>query len=366
MPHENYDDSQWSLLARYFAGECSPAERADVERWAAASPERAADLEALRAWWENATMLPSAAHIDAMWQGLTRRIRAADARATDRPRLTTRPTPRQGTPVLPLVARAPARLTRRWITASAIAAGIIATVGGTLVWRSQMASREAGSVTLAARAFVTARGQRATVRLADGTRVELGYASTLRVRPFVGGRRELDLEGEAVFDVVHDPRRPFIVRAANAVTEDLGTSFAIRAYPREQNVRVVVMSGKVAVRPTNARAGDGKREAVLGPGQLARLSPAGQLEVIAGVDTTEYLGWLSERVTYRNVRLDEVAQDLERKFDVTVRIPDSAVASKRVTVDVPTKSLDDLLDAIAAPYNLRHRRDAGGAIVLER
>jgi transmembrane sensor len=246
-----------------------------------------------------------------------------------------------------------------------MAASVVIAVGGTLAWRARDASRQGASAEPTPREFVTTRGQRATIRLADGTRVELGYASTLRVRPFDRGRRELELQGEAAFDVVHDPSRPFIVRAANAVTEDLGTSFVIRAYPDEQSVRVVVMSGKVAVRPATS-AGRVGREAVLGPGQLARLNAAGRLDVVIGVDTTEYLGWLSERVTYRNARLDEVAADLERTFDVTVRIPDSAVAARRVTIDVPTKSLDDLLDAIAAPYNLRHRRTTGGAIVLER
>jgi len=120
------------------------------------------------------------------------------------------------------------------------------------------------------------------------------------------------------------------------------------------------------VRPDQAPASADRREAVLGPGQLARLSAAGKLEVLTRVDTTEYLGWLTERVTYRNARLDEVVADLERTFDVRIRISDPRMAARRVTINAPTKSLGDLLEAVAAPYNLRHRRDAGGAIVLGR
>jgi transmembrane sensor len=366
MHHEQFDEIDWTLLARYFAAECSREERAEVERWAAVAPERAAELEALRQWWERAATLPTATRMDAMWHGLARRIRAADGAAPRESGAHTRPIPRHGTPVIPFAAGAPARRVAWRAAAAAMAASVVIAVGGTLVWRAREASRQVASAEPMPREFVTTRGQRATIRLADGTRVELGYASTLRVRPFERGRRELELQGEAAFDVIHDPSRPFVVRAANAVTEDLGTSFVIRAYPDEQSVRVVVMSGKVAVRPATPAAGRVGREAVLGPGQLARLNAAGRLDVVTGVDTTEYLGWLSERVTYRNVRLDEVAADLERTFDVTVRIPDSAVAARRVTIDVPTKSLGDLLDAIAAPYNLRHRRTTGGAIVLER
>jgi transmembrane sensor len=365
MPLEQYDEFDWTLLARYFAGECSHAERLEVERWAAAAPERAAELESLRRWWASAATLTSTARMDAMWQGLAGRIRAAEGAPGPAPSSRSGAMPRQGTPVIPLVTRAPSPRVRWGVAASAIAASLVIAVGGTLAWRARDASRQVASPQPVPREFVTARGQRATVRLADGTRVELGYASRLRVQLLSNGRRELDLAGEAAFDVVHDPSRPFIVRAANAVTEDLGTSFVIRAYPGE-DVRVVVMSGKVAVRPTIRAGARADREAVLGPGQLARLSAAGQLDVITGVDTTEYLAWLSERVTYRNVRLDDVAADVERKFDVTIRIPDSAMAARRVTVDVPTTSLDDLLAAIGAPFNLRHRRLAGGAIVLER
>jgi transmembrane sensor len=359
----------YPLLARYLAHECSAQERAAVERWMASDPAHRQELEALRALWDGAADLPPAARTDAMWDSLSRRIAAA--KGTPRRHVIPLPAPvampphRRPAAAIGLLTReAPGR--SRWrAAASAVAAGVVLAAGAAFAWQTWRAQHERTAEQAPLREFATARGQRATIRLVDGTRVELGFASTLRVRPFDGGRRELWVEGEAVFDVVHDSTRPFIVHAANATTEDLGTTFAVRAYPGDAAVRVVVVSGKVALRQRVPVPGAQPREAVLGPGQLGRLDGEGRLEVESGVDTSAYVAWLAGRVTFHDARLDEVAAELERRFDVTIRIPDARVAARRVTVDMPAATLPPVLDAITTPLQLRHRR-AGGDILLER
>jgi transmembrane sensor len=358
------DDGDWTLMARYLAGECSAAERAVVEQWLAADPRRRAELAELRRWWTDAAAIPPASRVDAMWTRLAYRMHAgaSGAPAGGADHAAPGGLPRRHAPMLHLAAT-PERRRPRWV---AVAAGLAAcatiAAGGLLVMRRPPAARQPVVAEAPPREFTTARGQHATIRLADGTRVELGFASTLRVRPFTGGRRELTLEGEAVFDVVHDSTQPFVVHAANAVTEDLGTTFSVRAYPGDSAVRVVVVSGKVAMRARDA-AGAGNAT-VLGPGELGRLDLRGRVQVQSRVDTTAYLAWLAQRVAYANERLGDIAADLERRFDVTVRIADAAAASQRVTVDLPAASLDDVLDAVAVPLGLRHRR-TGRTVVLE-
>jgi transmembrane sensor len=356
------DDTDWTLLARWLADECTPAERAAVERWAAEDPSRAEELAALRRSWERAAALPAPSRVDAMWNRLAARMHPATGAASVAPPLAPSPAmPRRPTPVIALLPhRSPTQ--RRWRAAAAIAAGVVL-VAGALTTLDRVEPAPGVAVEPPIKEFVTAPGQRATIRLGDGTRVELGFASTLRVRPFESGRREMTLEGEAAFDVVHDSARPFLVHAANAVTEDLGTSFSIRAYPEDGAVRVLVMSGRVALRPRTPDADS--LEAVLGPGELGRLDSAGRIEVRTRVDTTEYLGWLTGRVVFENARLDAVAAELARRFDADIRIPDPAVAARRVTIDMPTRTLAEVLDAALVPLALRSRRD-GSTILLER
>jgi len=358
------DEIDWTLLARYFAGECSATETAAVERWVAAEPSRREEFATLRRWWDDARALPSPIRVDAMWTSLAARMhaggdgvvaRAAAAAASQR-----RPSP-----VLAIVPRS--KPVARWsrIGLGAIAAGLLLAAGMALYNR-----RDAAPARVAAqepeREFATGRGQRATIGLVDGSRVELGYASKLRVRQFENGRRELFLEGEAVFDVIHDESRPFIVHAANATTEDLGTIFGVRAYPGDSAVRVVVVSGKVSLRARTDEPDALRPATVLLPGQLGQLDTRGRVRVDTGIDTSAYLAWLSGRVAFDNVPLADIAADLERRFGVTIRISDSGLAARRVTVlEMPVRSVTDVLDAAVVPLGLRVRR-SGDVFSIER
>jgi transmembrane sensor len=357
------DDIDLALLGRYFTNDCTPEERVLVDGWIERDPGRRAEVAALRRWWENAASIPSAARVDGMWNALAARIRQVTPGAER-----SRPSPPipvrvQRESVLPLEPRRGRFVPRLRLAAGLAAALALVTVGATYLRNRDDAANAVATNDPALKEFTTARGQRATIRLADGTRVELGFASSLRVRPFEGNRRELHLEGEAVFDVVHDEKRSFVVHAGNSITEDLGTVFGVRAYPGDSVVRVVVMSGRVALRDSSERSAVA-RATVLGPGQLGRLDAHGSIDVQSGVDTTEYVTWLSGRVAFRNVPLAEIAAELERRFDVSIRVPVDARAL-RVTVDLPEASLANVLDAVTVPLGLRHRR-ADGAIVLER
>jgi transmembrane sensor len=362
--HDEHD-IDWTLLARYFANVCSADEVTAVEQWVAAEPSRREELAALRRWWGDARALPSPMRVDAMWASLSARMHAAPAADSVRDGTATAVPHRRPTPVLAIVPRS--RPTMRWarVGAGALAAGLLIAAATAVYLRREVAPPRIAAAP-EAREFATGRGQRATIRLVDGSRVELGFASTLRVRQFESGRRELVLEGEAVFDVVHDASRPFIVHAANATTEDLGTIFGVRAYPGDSAVRVVVVSGKVALRPRTSTPNAPRPGTVLLPGQLGRLDARGQVRIDSRVDTSAYLAWLSGRVAFDNVPLADIAADLERRFSVTIRIPNSVIAALRVTVvDMPAQSVTDVLDAAVVPLGLRFRR-SGDVISIER
>jgi len=359
------DNIDWTLLGRYFAGELSPHDAAAVERWAAADPARRDELEAARRIWSDSGALPTPARVDAMWRSLIARMRTTsspDLGATPPPPAPPRVRP-TGAPVLAIVPLS--RAAPRWPrVATAAAAVALLAVGVARHFGLGPTGERVASPPPAPREFATGRGQRATIRLADGSRVELGYASVLRIRQFGVERRELVLEGEAVFDVTHDERRPFVVHAAHATTQDVGTVFGVRAYPGDSTVRVIVVSGAVAVRPRGTGS-DAAPGAVLQPRQLGRLDASGRLHVVSGIDTSAYLAWIAGRVSFANAPLFEIAAELERRFGVSIRIPDSAVAARRVTVDMSARSLADVLDAVIVPIHVRSRR-SGDTIVLER
>lgn len=164
-------------------------------------------------------------------------------------------------------------------------------------------------------------GARRHVRLADGSRIILNAGARVRLDRNAPRAAEL-LGGEALFDIVHDPRAGFRVSFDGGSVEDLGTRFTIGLAPRR--TEIAVAEGAVAYR------GGGER-VELRPGQrLTRIDGRVRLDRIAasGVGT-----WATPRLRYRNARLADVAADLSRVLDVPVEA-DPALADMRVTATI--------------------------------
>jgi ferric-dicitrate binding protein FerR (iron transport regulator) len=235
---------------------------------------------------------------------------------------------------------------------------LLAVAGGAVLWRAVRTSHPApGRATVTAlQEYATARGQRTTVHLADGTQVLLAAETRLLVprdfgRP--GARREVQLEGQAHFTVTHDAARPFVVRTATSVTEDLGTTFAIRAYPAEPEVEVVLAEGRVAVQPAHGSPRSSARS-VLVPGDLARIDAEGHLQTTHAVNLSRYLAWTTGSLVFEGVPFRQAALDIERWYDLDIRLADPALGARRISGTVAGESVDAVLGYLALVLNARY------------
>lgn len=121
--------------------------------------------------------------------------------------------------------------------------------------------------------YTTRVGQQQTLRLADGTSVELNTNTRLRAT-MTGSWRVVKLEqGEAFFDVAHDAARPFVVFAGNRKITDIGTKFSVRR--DGDDVQVLVAEGRVRVDIPNARTASRPIEA--GASSMIVAKPGGTL-----------------------------------------------------------------------------------------
>jgi len=208
--------------------------------------------------------------------------------------------------------------------------------------------------------YRTARGQRQTVHLADGSTVTLAAASLLRVPPSFPRTRAVQVEGEAFFEVMHDPARPFTVRARNGLARVLGTSFNVRAYPTDDGIEVVVATGRVLLRPAERDEG-----AVLTVGQAGRLDDAGAVRVQSGVDVSQRIAWMQGRLNFRAARFSEMVPAIERWYDVDIDIADATLAEMRVTALLDNQTQDEVLDLLAETLGARYTR-SGNRITFSR
>lgn len=176
-----------------------------------------------------------------------------------------------------------------------------------------------------AQVYQTARAQHQKVRLADGTTIDMDAETRISVR-LAGDRRQVALAaGQAIFDVAHDPSRPFTVEAAGREIRDVGTQFEVRNRP--DGLTVTVAQGEVEVRPSVSGAG---QTYLLTPGERLAIGQAG-IEAVRQVDPQETFSWRSGRLVYRSQPLQEVVADLNREFAEQIVIGDPALAQIPIT-----------------------------------
>ncbi len=327
------------VLARYLGQTASPAEQEIVERWAAAHVSHQAELDVLVRAHEQAGAPPADAptwDTVALWARVHRDLRtpATPAGATDH----LRSSARQPQP-WPRGVRA-GRLLAAW---AAIAAILVVGVG--LAIGIQRSDRQGAAP---AREYTAAPGQRLTATLIDGTQFTLAPASHLRVpRGYGRGARDIDLDGEAYFAVVHDDARPFAVHAGDAIVRDIGTAFDVRAYASEAGVRVAVAEGQVCVEAHSARC----KQSLRG-GDLAIARDTG-VTVIHSTDIAALTGWAHGALVFRAAPLREVVPALARWYAVDIRLGDSTLAGRPYTATFTSEPASDALGALATSVAAR-------------
>lgn len=172
----------------------------------------------------------------------------------------------------------------------------------------------------------TPRGGRYQVNLSDGTRVWLNAASGIRFPvSFSGDIREVELTGQAYFEVAHEIARPFIVKIGEARVEVFGTHFDVMGYGDDPEIRTTLLEGSVGFRSGSALT-------MLRPGDQSKAQRSGQnVRVRKDLDVQEVIGWREGRLHFEGEDIGQVCRALSRAFDVRLeydeRIRESFYAS---------------------------------------
>jgi len=157
----------------------------------------------------------------------------------------------------------------------------------------------------------TPRGGQYKVQLPDGSKVWLNASSSIRFPSvFPAAERRVEITGEAYFEVVKDPSRPFTVSFNGTEVQVLGTSFNVMAYADERVSKTTLVEGSVSIR--NHRS-----HAMLRPGQQAALLPGGRIQTdFKPVD--EAVAWKDGMFYFKNAGVKDVMRQLSRWYDVEI------------------------------------------------
>lgn len=162
--------------------------------------------------------------------------------------------------------------------------------------------------------LITPRGGEYNLTLSDGTKVWLNSESKL-VYPsaFSGDTRQVNLIGEAYFEVKQDADHPFIVQTSNQQVKVLGTEFNVNAYPEDKNTITTLVNGKIRVAGNNE---EGKL--ILTEGQQSLLKDDGQLSLNTGANIDEAIAWKNGYFRFDKADIKTIMNQLSRWYNVQV------------------------------------------------
>jgi len=347
----------WETLARYFAGELTTEESEKMETWIKADPEREEQVRYLYRIWEESEVLPYELDVDIAWETLEGNIERFDKRLQTLDQSATGEMKKKRLSdlrVLEKSAQKPGRIGRRIVMVAASVLIILSAGFFTHNYYLELQEAEKAGE-LAVEELTTRDGERAIYSLSDGSRVILHAGSRLEVPVnFNNENRELFLEGEAYFEVSHDPDKPFVVNSEEAYTRVLGTKFLVQAWPEEsRNVEVIVEEGRVALGDKRTISTTAQQEVVITLNQKGVLTAEDGPSVFDVTDLHWHLGWTEGRLVFEDRQLSEILPRLERWYAVEINSETDEIAEKRLTAEIDySQPMTEVLMGIALSLDL--------------
>lgn len=243
----------------------------------------------------------------------------------------------------------------RIIVLDSVATGELAKQGKTVVINKDgqlVYSREsgAGSHEIMYNTLSTARGETYATVLADGSKVWLNSASSIKYPvAFTGNERRVEITGEAYFEIAKDPKKKFIVSSNNVETEVLGTHFNVNAYDDESEIKITLLEGSVRVTSASSVV-------KIKPGEQAKVSPGVGLESgtipVQTANINQVVAWKNGMFQFESAELANVMRQLSRWYDIEVINGENM--NVRFTGEIPRRAkLTTILKAIELTGNVK-------------
>lgn len=338
----------WNQLVRYMGEESSPEEQKVIRQWIKSNPEHEVFISYIRKIWDSPAEKKQDWNVDMAWNRFQAEYGEAFLEDAQSDKSASHITKEQPHESASQNGRVNGFRIASWGAVAAAIGAIIVMIF--LTYEPLFEMNEKPPV----KEIITQNGERAHFRLSDGSHIVLNAGSILWVpETFSGNERRIELSGEAYFEVASDPQKPFVVYTEKATTQVLGTKFGIKAYSDNEQTQVVVVEGKVELRPKNTPAGFGAKITKLQRGVLH----SKETTIFQIKDTAPYLGWTEGHLVFDNDSIVQIIAGLERWYDVKVKVEDPNLNSLQFTGRFTARQpLDEVLDAIALSLGISYTR----------
>lgn len=257
------------------------------------------------------------------------------------------------------------------------AAIIIVSMG--LTWLYFSFKEKASQSQMAFNEFRVPYGSKSSLILPDGTKVWMNSGSRLRYpEKFAVNDRTIYLEGEAFFDVTHNPNRPFIVKTSDINIKVYGTRFNVKSFPEESIIETALLSGSVVIERTNSRGqvlhnikmvpnqvvsyskkkGDFISEkpsekalvehkigSVLSSGKVNEIKPISAVTAIELVTS-----WKDEKMIFKKESIEDIIVKMQRWYDVKITLQNEGFKKSTFTGTFDKETVEQALNALKLTY----------------
>ncbi|HEY8897814.1 MAG TPA: FecR domain-containing protein [Niastella sp.] len=371
-------DRTWFLIGKKLAGEASAEELNELEDLLRSDPDMHYALQNITDLWNLPT--PASNDVDDAFNRHINKMKDAGVQ-WDQP---------EDAELLPGYIPTQRR-SRKSLLVISIAAAVL--MAASMLWYNSVTKK-----TTSNRPFVagqaekvevrTPKGSKTAITLPDGSKVWLNAGSSLNYNKDFGGEiREVDLSGEAFFEVVPATstataqRIPFIIHTRHIDVRVLGTSFNVKSYPGDKQTETSLVHGKVEVLILNRRA-----KIVLRPNEklivnnedttapltgkpvaagAASYFSVGKVNYIKADTLLAETAWVQNKLVFDNESLLEIAQKLERWYNVEIKFSDETIQTERGSGTFENINIQQALEYLReiAPF---HYTMKGNKIIIGR
>jgi len=197
-------------------------------------------------------------------------------------------------------------------------------------------------------------GKRTQITLSDNSSVWLNSGSKL-IYParFATDKREVYLEGEAIFEVSHNKERPFHVITHDVEVKVLGTVFDVCAYKDDKTASTILESGSVELK-YNSNSMISQSKVTMVPGMMAVYDPNEKTVKRTQVNTKLYTSWREGYFIFERQSLGEILKKISRYYNVSIQLNDQSLADETFTGPLDLRnSATQVLEIIAELINAK-------------
>jgi ferric-dicitrate binding protein FerR (iron transport regulator) len=230
-----------------------------------------------------------------------------------------------------------------WIQRVAAILFIPALLSGVWYFLKQNELKQELSVMTVNQEVITKPGTKSHLFLPDSTEVWLNSSSVLRFPSvFRGNERRINLQGEAIFKVFSNKKKPFIVGTSRMDIEAVGTEFNVSVYPNDLTFSTTLAEGKVKI----TDKADESRVIYIDPGVQVNYDILRKTYQSENVCVEDVIAWRNGVLIFNETPFYEVVAKLGRWFNADIQITDKSIANYRFTGTFTSESLDQVMELL--------------------